>query len=157
MEPEPTRWFSRKRTRIMKTSTRFALVATLILGIGWPSPAQQKDAIRIIMTEKLDKSKSVLEGIALADFSKIRSSAEKLIQLTDTEEWFTYNTPRYTQHTNEFRRAAENLIDRAKTKNLDGVTLAYFDLTMSCVRCHRYIRQIRSTRLSIPENPHLAE
>jgi hypothetical protein len=140
----------------MKKFTCFALVASLCLGLGWTSAAQQKEAIRILMIEKLDKSKSVLEGIALADFRKITTGAEKLLSLTKTEEWFTYKTPRYELYTSEFRRAAESLVASAKGKNLDGVTLAYFDLTMSCVRCHRYIREVRDARLRDSGSLHVA-
>src|SRR5262245_44240273 len=84
------------------------------------------------------------------------TSAEKLLQLTKTEEWFTYKTPRYQLYTNEFRRAAESLVASAKAKNLDGVTLAYLDLTMSCVRCHRYIREVRDARLRDSGSLHVA-
>jgi hypothetical protein len=140
----------------MKTITRFALIATLFLGMNWAGSAQQKDAMRIIMAEKLDKAKSILEGIAIADFKKITTSAEKLIQLSKTEEWFAHKTARYELHTNEFRRAAERLADKAQHKNLDGVTLAYFDLTMSCVRCHQYVRDVRDARLTPSGKLHLA-
>ncbi len=41
---------------------------------------------------------------------------------------------------------------KAKDKNLDGVTLAYMDLTMSCVRCHQYVRDTRDASLSVPRS-----
>jgi hypothetical protein len=58
-----------------------------------------------------------------------------------------YKTPKYELQSNEFRRAAENVVAKAKLRNIDGVTLAYFELTMSCVRCHGYVREIRDARL----------
>jgi cytochrome c556 len=54
-------------------------------------------------------------------------------------------------NSNEFRRAAEKIIDKAKAKNIDGVTLAYFEMTMSCVRCHEYVREVRD--VSLPASP----
>jgi hypothetical protein len=140
----------------MRKINMVALALGLLVGTPWTGSAQQKDAMRILMVEKLDKSKTVLEGIALADFRRITTSAEKLIQLSKTEEWFAYKTPRYELHTNEFRRAAENLADKARQKNLDGVTLAYFDLTMSCVRCHQYVRDVRDARAPTPSDTVLA-
>jgi hypothetical protein len=56
-------------------------------------------------------------------------------------------TPRYEMHSNEFQRAAETLIRKAKDKNIDGTSLAFFEMTMSCVRCHQYVREIRDARL----------
>jgi hypothetical protein len=56
----------------------------------------------------------------------------------------------YEVQTNNFRRAAETLIQKAKAKNLDGATLAYVDMTVTCVRCHQYCRDIRDTKF-VPE------
>jgi len=111
------------------------------------SEAQQPGKL---MQEKLSNSKMLLEGIALADFDKINRSAETLIQLSKTADWFVYKTPRYELHSNEFRRAAETILQKAKDKNLDGATLAYFDLTMTCVRCHQYVREVRDARAPLP-------
>jgi cytochrome c556 len=111
--------------------------------------AQEKKQGKVskIMKEKLKASQNLLEGIALADYDKVTRNAEELIQLTKHEEWYVLKTPRYEMHTNEFHRAAELVIAKAKNKNLDGVTLAYFELTMSCVRCHQYVREVRDAGL----------
>jgi hypothetical protein len=45
-------------------------------------------------------------------------------------------TPEYLRHGKEFRRHAEALRQAAQTKNLDGATLAYVQLTLNCVNCH---------------------
>jgi len=128
-----------------------ALVACLALAPCWPdrgATAEQKTkGSAIIMQEKLKDAQKLLEGIALADFKKITVSAEELIQLSKTAEWQVHNTPKYELFTNEFRRAADGVIAKAKVKNIDGVTLAYFEMTMSCVRCHTYVREIRDARL----------
>jgi hypothetical protein len=99
------------------------------------------------MADKLKNGQLLLEGMALGDFDKISRSAERLIQISKTAEWFVYRTPRYELHTNEFRRAAETVIQKARDRNLDGVALAYFDMTMSCVRCHQNVREVRDARL----------
>jgi hypothetical protein len=39
------------------------------------------------------------------------------------------------------------MVKMAKDKNLDGAALAYVQLTMSCVNCHKYVREIRMTRI----------
>jgi hypothetical protein len=54
--------------------------------------------------------------------------------------------PRYQQFSNEFQQAAEDVAAKARAKNMDGVTLAYFDMTRSCVRCHQYLREVRDAR-----------
>ena len=42
------------------------------------------------------------EGIAIADFNKITRSADTLLQLSKTEEWFVFKTPCFELHSNEF-------------------------------------------------------
>lgn len=108
-----------------------------------PSPVAK------IMAEKLKSAQLLLEGLALADFDKITRSAEKLIQLSKTAEWMVVKKPRYEVHTNEFRRAAEVIVQKAQAKNLDGVAYAYVDLTMTCVRCHEYVREVRDARAPV--------
>jgi hypothetical protein len=130
----------------------------LAVALCWPFPAAKareegqgkgkgKGKVSKIMQEKLKSSQKILEGIALADYDKITRSCEELIQLTTTEDWYVIKTPKYEMHSNEFRRTAEVIIQKAKNKNLDGVTLAYFEMTMSCVRCHQYVREVRDTSL----------
>jgi cytochrome c556 len=115
-------------------------------------PRKKPDGLSKVMVEKLNSSKILLEGIAISDFKKISASAEKLVQLSNKAEWFVLKTPRFELHSNEFRRAAEVIAQKASDKNLDGVALAYFDLTMSCIRCHQYVREVRDARLSVPNN-----
>ena len=133
----------------MKKVVPCLLALALVLGVPWTGSAQKGGNLSKLMVEKLNNSKMLLEGIALGDFNKITRSAENLIQISKTAEWFVYKTPRFELHSNEFRRAAENIVQRAKDKNLDGVTLAYFELTMGCVRCHQYVREVRDARLPL--------
>jgi hypothetical protein len=58
-----------------------------------------------------------------------------------------HKAPRYEVFSNDFRRSAETLIRKAKDKNMDGTTLAFFEMTVSCVRCHQYMREVRDARL----------
>ena len=138
----------------MRKVMAIALGLCLLVGPSQTGSAQK--AVGNLMVEKLDSSKTLLEGIALSDFKKISSSAEKLIQLSKTAEWFVFKSPRYEMHSNEFRRAAETIIEKSRVKNLDGVTLAYFDLTMQCVRCHQHVREVRDARAPLPTDRFLA-
>jgi hypothetical protein len=147
----------------MKRALLAMVIGAVAVVLCWPLPtAAQKDKVspdktrvKKIMQEKLKTSQGLLEGVALSDFDKISRSAEDLIQLSKTAEWYVYQTPRYEMHSNEFRRAAEGIIQKAKAKNIDGVTLAYFEMTMSCVRCHDYVRDVRD--VGLPARPVLED
>jgi hypothetical protein len=98
-----------------------------------------------LMQKKLKCSQSVLEGVALNDFDKIADNADQLIAISQKAEWVVVKTPQYELFSNQFRKAAESLGKNAKAKNLDGAALDYVDLTMTCVKCHKYVRETRMT------------
>jgi hypothetical protein len=100
-----------------------------------------------LMQKKLEHAQRVLEGIAVHDFDKISRNAEDLIILSKQAEWKVLQTPQYELHSNEFRRIADSLVKSARDKNLDAAALNYVEMTLSCVKCHKYVREVRMTRL----------
>jgi hypothetical protein len=53
-----------------------------------------------------------------------------------------FNVGDYDIFTTAFQRLADEMNRKAKDKNIGGATLAYLRLTMNCVNCHKYVRQI---------------
>ncbi len=106
----------------------------------------QDKTLADLMQRKLKFSQTILEGVAVNDFAKITDGARELIEVSKAAEWRAIKTPRYELHTNEFRRNAETLIQAAKDKNIDAAALAYVDLTLTCVKCHKYTREVRMSR-----------
>jgi cytochrome c556 len=106
--------------------------------------SQQK--LQELMRRKLERSQKVLEGIALNDFEKIADGAADLIQISKAAEWRVLKTPQYEVHSNDFRSSGQTLIQSAKGKNLDGAALAYVELTLTCVKCHKHVREVRMAR-----------
>jgi hypothetical protein len=104
------------------------------------------DDIHSIMKKKLSFAQKVLEGIALNDFSKIQTGGDELIALSKQAEWKVLRTPEYELQTDSFRRSAQDIVKAARDKNVDGAALAYVELTMTCVRCHKYVRDNRRTQ-----------
>lgn len=96
-----------------------------------------------LMRRKLDNSQKILEGIALSDFDTIAKSAEDLIVISEQAQWQVLETPEYRAHSSNLRRTAGVLIEKSKEKNVDGTVLAYLDLTMTCVKCHKHLRDAR--------------
>ena len=45
-----------------------------------------------------------------------------------------------------FIDANEQLIAEANANDLDGATLAYVQLTLSCVNCHKLVRDAKSAK-----------
>ena len=126
------------------------LLALVALSAGFPAlkgDGREQPKLHELMQRKLEHSQKVLEGVALNDFEKIAQNARDLIRISKLAEWRVLKTPQYELYSNEFRRDAETLAARAKEKNLDGAALAYVELTLTCVRCHKHVREVRVARL----------
>jgi hypothetical protein len=108
-------------------------------------PIKLDSKVAALMKEKLEHAQKVLEGIALNDFDCIGKHGKDLLLLSQKAEWKVLPTPAYLLYSNEFQRSAEKLIKDAREKNLDGATLAYMEMTMTCVRCHKHVREERMT------------
>jgi len=115
------------------------------------SGAPQDDGKKLqdLMQRKLKHAQKILEGVALKDFALIGRSAEELTLVSKAAEFQAVKSPPYEIYSNEFRRLAESLAKQSKEKNLDGAALSYVELTLNCVKCHKYVREVRMTRNEI--------
>jgi len=105
-----------------------------------------KNKVSALMQRKLQQSQKVLEGVALGDFDRIARHAEELLDISKAAEWRVVKTPRYQTYSAEFQRTVENLVKHAKDKNLDAAALSYVELTLTCVKCHKHVREVRMVR-----------
>jgi hypothetical protein len=110
------------------------------------APPPKPDDAGTIMQKKLTQAQKLLEGIALADLDRVGQHARELSALSRQAEFKVLKTAQYELHANEFRRALDDIDKGVKQKNLDAATLGYVDLTMSCVRCHKHVREVRVVR-----------
>lgn len=136
----------------MKRTLGALLVAISLLGVLAVTVRSQQpldadpdgvNQVSDFMRAKLEHSKNVLEGIALEDYDLIAKNSQDLSLLSLAATWQVLQTPEYMQHSGEFRRASDALRDAAKEENLDGAALAYMEVTMKCVNCHKYVRGVR--------------
>jgi hypothetical protein len=102
--------------------------------------------VEILMKRKLAESQKVLAGVALNDFDEIAKHARELIAISKEAEWKVIKTPEYEIYSNNFRQIAGQLVKHAKDRNIDAATLSYVDLTLTCVKCHKHVREVRMVR-----------
>jgi len=94
-----------------------------------------------VMQRKLSHAQKVLQGLALADFEKIRTGSEELSLCVQEASWKAVNSPKYEVYSNDMIRTLDAMKKAAKEKNVDAAALAYVDLTLTCVKCHKYVRE----------------
>ena len=136
----------------MKTTMMAALGLLLTLAIGGARAqdiAQDQEA-SYWMKKKLEYSQRILSGLAKEDYDEIAKSAHSMNALSHLEKWVRSGLPAYRAQLRIFENANEQLIESAEDKHLDGAALAYVQLTLSCVNCHKVVRD--SAAESPPRN-----
>ena len=119
------------------------MVLFLVLAVGlMVSSAQNKKlrAMKKFMRDKLELAQGILEGLSVENYDLITSRAQRLSAMSQQADWKVFENPDYEQQSLAFRRNVDSLTKAAKNKNLDGATLAYVRVTMSCIECHKYVR-----------------
>ena len=107
--------------------------------------AEKESGVKESMRQKVAYSQQVLVGITQGDYGLIANNAEKLVELSNKTNWYSRQVPEYELFLNEFRRRAQEVREAGKQKNLDSASLAYVQMTLSCVSCHKFIRKSSDT------------
>ena len=102
--------------------------------------SKEKPALAVFMRQKMEASHDIMEGLLMEDGKLINKAANKLKEMSDTEHWRVSNDIMYRNHSEDFRRSVDKLIVASKGNSIDRAALSWFDVTLSCIDCHRYVR-----------------
>jgi hypothetical protein len=116
-----------------------AAVASLRVARAQDKKAEQ-DKGSLWMKKKLELSQNILAGLAAGDFEMIRENAQSMNILNYLEKWSRADMADYKRQVSHFEFANKELMRQARDKNLEGATLAFNQLTASCVQCHKIVR-----------------
>ena len=128
---------------------------------SWLTMGVKRDELDIAPTDggKMEQKRLETSGELLEALDKSAAEARAALQNTSDEHLMTpwkllaggkvvMETPRYEVYSEEFQRVTLTMAKLAGEKNLDGAALAYVDLTLNCVKCHKHVREVRMTRRS---------
>jgi hypothetical protein len=139
----------------MRYPTRLVicLLAAGAAALPWQSRAQDPKKIDppaakepTVMQRKLAHAQGVLTGLALSDFDKIDKEADALIRVRQEVTWKLNETEAYLRQSLAFLENLQDMKKAAKAKNLDGATMAYLEMTRTCVKCHETLRTLRRAK-----------
>ena len=130
--------------KIVTAAVLFAIGAGTLV-YGFQDQPIQKDSKKF-MRRKLDASRDIVKGLSIEDFDLISKRGQDLMLFSHEADWNVFQTEEYLQMSREFRGSAQRVRDAANQKNLDSATLAYFEVTLNCVRCHKYVRRNQQLR-----------
>ena len=135
-------WGSWTESSISQRLSALLVAAGVATGVAVAAAQKPGDADQTaaFMRAKLTYSQHVLEGLTVEDYDLIAKGAQQLALASQASDWQVLQTEDYIRHSSEFRRACDSLGAAAKAKNLDGAALAWMEVTMKCVQCHRYVR-----------------
>jgi hypothetical protein len=133
----------------MKRKMTWCVMALAMLVGLTQGDAAPKSNLSDFMRVKLRHSQDVVEGLVLADFEEVEKNAQNMSLLSLAETWQVLQTPQYVEYSKKFRAAADALAEAARKKNLDKATEAYNVVTLRCVECHKYVRDVRMARLDL--------
>lgn len=115
-------------------------VLGLVVGVA-VAPAASEDETHQIMRAKLRQSQALLEGLANQNFALLKKNAKDMKAVADLEQWIHGENEEYELQLKLFRSANDEIIRQAEEKNIDAAALAFVQLTMSCVNCHKQLRE----------------
>jgi hypothetical protein len=117
------------------------LLATAALYVS--VAAAQSPRLERLMRDKLVSSQQAFTAVVTSDWETLTRETDRLIEVTENVEWMVLKTPDYERYSTEFVTAVERLGEAAETRSLDEAGIAFADLTIRCVNCHRYVAGAR--------------
>jgi hypothetical protein len=110
---------------------------TVALALGFLSaPVLAEKGTKESMRNKLDYAQNVLEGITLQEFDFAVTNAVLLRDMNQTNVFALLKNVDYLASSTNFALAVDNLINAAKSQDLERATEAYTRVARSCVQCH---------------------
>ena len=136
------------RLRQLTPNRAIVVLATVLLMIVSTTEraATQTPATGRLMRQKLTHAQRLLEAITTSNYVMLERETAALVAIPQSPAWMVLNSPEYRRYSEAFRRATQALLDASKSRDLDKAVGIYQDVTMSCYRCHQYIKNMRLAR-----------
>jgi hypothetical protein len=132
------------RSRLTANRAITVLAAVLLMVVVTSARATtQTPATGRLMRQKLIHAQRLLEAITTSNYALLERETTGLVAIPQSPGWMVLNSPEYRKYSEAFRRASQALLDAAKNRDLDKAVGVYQDVTMSCYRCHQYIKNMR--------------
>ena len=93
------------------------------------------------MKKKLVYSQEMLRLLAVGDMAKLQQVSQRMSLVSVFEGFARSDSRTYTNHLRTFQLANRELTRQGAHDNIEGATLAFHQMTTSCVQCHVGLRQ----------------
>jgi hypothetical protein len=98
-----------------------------------------------LMRQKLDHAQQLLSALSLGDFDRMIQHAHELQRISLEARWSQPHSPSYAEYGDDFRSALDRVVASAEKQNIDGAALNYVQVVLTCVQCHKVVREGEQT------------
>lgn len=106
--------------------------------------ADKKDepagSLHRFMRQKMQASNLILEGLCMDDMQSVADGTQSLLKMPSEAKWRVSNDMMYRRYSTEFVQAVEELEKEAEENDIDGASMAWVNVTMKCLKCHKWVR-----------------
>lgn len=102
--------------------------------------ARKRRVLNAAMANKLHHAQELVRALAVEDFKQLEDSARSLRTICQDTLWKASPNLTYVKHSTEFASATDELARWASANDLNAVTMCYVRVTISCVECHKFVR-----------------
>ncbi len=137
----------------MRYAASLAMVAALVIAIatlattGEAREAEQADdrfaqeVPESLMRQKLEHAQDLLGALSMGDFDRMISNSKELQRISLEARWSQPHSPAYAAYGDDFRSALERIVVAAEKQNIDGASLNYVQVVLTCIQCHKVVRE----------------
>jgi hypothetical protein len=131
-----------KQEIIMRSSAIVGVLVLLMLPfVLTAEDAEEDEGPSFWMKQKLKYSQEILNGLAQEDFALIEKNALAMKGLNKIESFVRQKPEGYRTQLKTFEFSVSELLRNSQDKSIDGATLAFTQMTISCVNCHKELRK----------------
>ena len=98
-------------------------------------------AASVWMKQKLQYSQKIFAGLTMGDLVAVEDDAKQMKLINRLESFVRGRSNPYRTQLKQFQFANDEIIRGAREKNIERVTLGYNQLSVSCVMCHKHLRE----------------
>lgn len=98
-----------------------------------------------LMRQKLQRAQELLSALSLGDFDGMIQPAHELQRISLEARWSQPHSPSYAEYGDDFRSALDRVVASAEKQNIDGAALNYVQVVLTCVQCHKVVREGEQT------------
>ncbi len=130
------------------------IVAVAVATLTSRSEAREKAAVELrlaqtvedsLMRQKLEHAQQLLSALSLGDFDRMGEHARELQRISLEARWSQPHSPSYAEYGDDFRSALDRIVAAAEKQNIDGAALNYVQVVLTCVQCHKVVREGEQT------------